>query len=331
MVPPQNPSTSLAASPNFLYDGSCKESVLDDSATCNADVVKAVDNGRSTLESMSPLSLNLTAFDAMTAPEQIFVITDLERTDRGLAPVAGLTTQLDTVAQHRGGRQHRSDSVVLHSLRRRLGHVMGIDLGRGDGQSSRLRLLLHVRRRARLAQLRLHHPVLVRLLGPPRRDSRYLHQHRLQPAPSSTWGRGSPSSGSSYGPAFAGIVVGACGPTPTDVVFTWAQAEQELKGGSGASVPGPPQNVTAASSARGVVLTWQAPASDGGTPITGYTISRSRSAGAEKPYATVACTASSCSYTNRHAHAKRMFFYTVAATNAEGTGPTSSEVSAESR
>ena len=71
-------------------------------------MVKAIDNGRSTLESMSPLSLNLTAYEAMTVPEQIFVITNLERTDRGLAPVAGLTTQLDNVAQTRGGRQRRS-------------------------------------------------------------------------------------------------------------------------------------------------------------------------------------------------------------------------------
>jgi hypothetical protein len=149
--------------------------------------------------------------------------------------------------------------------------------------------------------------------------------------PEQYMGTGYTASGSSYGPAFAGIVVGACGPAPTDVVFTWAQAQQELNGGgSGTTVPGTPQNAKAASSAKkGVILSWQAPASDGGTAITGYKIFRGRSAGAERLYITVTCTTSSCSYTNRHAHSNKMFFYQVAAQNAQGTGPWSSEVSAQ--
>jgi hypothetical protein len=330
MVPPQNPSTSLAASPNFLGDGSCKESALDDSQACNTDVVKAIDNGRSTLESMSPLSLNLTAYEAMTVPEQIFVITDLERTDRGLAPVAGLTTQLDNVAQTgaadnddpqlssstlTGGASVTSwGSIWAGGTANPLGsdyyfmYDDGTNSPNGDCTTPSLSACWG------------HRDVILGTF-----TSAGCSQ------PEQYMGAGYTASGSSYGPAFAGIVVGACGSTPTDVVFTWAQAEQELKGGSGASVPGPPQDVTAASSHRGVVLTWQAPASDGGASVTGYKIFRSRSAGGEKLYITVACTVSSCSYTNKHAHAKRMFFYTVAAINGVGTGPTSPEVSAEAR
>jgi hypothetical protein len=149
--------------------------------------------------------------------------------------------------------------------------------------------------------------------------------------PEQYMGAGYSASGSPYNAAFAAIVVGACGSTPTDVVFTWAQAQQELNGGSGPSLPGPPQDVTAASSPQGVVLAWQAPANNGGAAVTGYKIFRSRSSGAEKLYTTVACTATSCRYMNKHAHAKKMFFYTVAAVNTVGTGPTSPEVSAEAR
>ena len=145
-------------------------------------------------------------------------------------------------------------------------------------------------------------------------------------------GTGDTASGSSYGPAFAGIVVGACGAAPTDVVFTWTQAQQELKGdggGGGATVPGPPVNVTASSApTKGVVLTWLAPTSNGGAAITGYQIFRSRISGGEKLYATVTCTTSPCRYTNRQAHSRKMFFYQVAAENTVGTGPWSTEVSA---
>jgi hypothetical protein len=141
-------------------------------------------------------------------------------------------------------------------------------------------------------------------------------------------GAGDTASGSSYGPSLAAIVVGACGPAPSDVVLTWAQAEKVLGGGSTATVPGPPRDVSAAPGRKGVVLTWEAPADDGGAAITGYRVSRGRSSGAETAYTTVACTSSTCTYTNKNARAKRTFFYTVAAQNSVGVGPVSVEVSA---
>jgi hypothetical protein len=79
------------------------------------------------------------------------------------------------------------------------------------------------------------------------------------------------------------------------------------------------------------VLGWQAPADNGGAAITGYKIYRARIAGAETLYTTVTCTSGTCTYTNRHARAKTTYFYTVAAVNAEGPGPASTEVSARAR
>jgi Fibronectin type III domain len=80
-----------------------------------------------------------------------------------------------------------------------------------------------------------------------------------------------------------------------------------------------------------VVVTWDAPAYDGGAPVTGYEIFRARSSGAEKLYRTVTCTSSRCTYTNTHARTDIMFFYTVEAVNAAGPGPASGEVFARAR
>src|SRR5450631_2031164 len=94
-----NPSASLPPSPNFTADGLCAYSALDNRDACNQDVVDAIDHARATLESLPPLVLSAAAYEAMTVPEQLFVSANLERLARGDAPIAGLTTQLDTLAQ----------------------------------------------------------------------------------------------------------------------------------------------------------------------------------------------------------------------------------------
>jgi hypothetical protein len=335
-VPPQNPSQSLAPSPNFTDDGNCAFSALDNSQTCNADVVPAIDNARSTLESLSPLSLNLSAYEAMTIPEQLFVIANLERTDRGLAPISGLTTQLDDVAQS-GAAANTDPDMTSSTLTGGASVTSWASLWAGgtsnalgsdyywmydDGPDSPNSECTSTSTSACWG----HRDGIL---------GTYVTTARCSTA-EQYMGAGYTASGSSYGPAFAEIFVGACGPTPTDVVFTWTQAQQDLAGssgsGGGTTAPGPPQVVTAAPSAkRRVVLSWQAPAADGGSPITGYDIFRARAAGTETLYTTVGCTSSTCTYTNMHMRGKTMFFYTVAAVNAVGTGPASSEVSAKTR
>lgn len=328
IVPPEDPSESLAPDPNFTNDGQCQPGVLDESESCNAGVVKAIDKARSVLESLSSLTLNLSAYDAMSSPEQIFVITDLERTERGLAPLAGLTTQLDNVAQT--GAANDTDpelssttltggatvtswaSIWAGGTSNPLGsdYYWMYDDGTGSPNGSCTP--------SSPSGCWGHRNAILGTFATCGQAEQYM-------------GAGESSTGSSYGPSFAAVIVGACGATPTDVVLTWAQAQQALKGRSGASVPGAPGDVTAApATKKGVVLGWQAPV-DNGAAITGYKIFRSRSQGAEKLYTTVVCTSSSCTYANKRTRAKTMYFYTVAAVNSVGTGPASSEVSARAR
>jgi subtilase family serine protease len=96
-----------------------------------------------------------------------------------------------------------------------------------------------------------------------------------------------------------------------------------------ATVPGAPTSLTASSaSTKGVTLTWNAPSSNGGSAVTGYSIYRSRSSGTETSYATVSCSAGTCSYNDTNTRSGRTYYYQVAATNAVGTGPLTSQVSA---
>ena len=97
-----------------------------------------------------------------------------------------------------------------------------------------------------------------------------------------------------------------------------------------ATTPGPPRSLVARSgSPSGVALTWSAPSSNGGSPITSYVISRSTRSGRETPVATTTC-ASSCSYGDTSTTRGTTYYYEVAATNAVGTGGVSNQASARS-
>jgi fibronectin type 3 domain-containing protein len=91
-------------------------------------------------------------------------------------------------------------------------------------------------------------------------------------------------------------------------------------GSTPASVPGAPTNLAATRGNAQVALTWQAPASNGGSPITSYTATASPG-GASCTTATLGCTITGL--TNGTTYS-----FTVTARNAVGTGPASSAVSA---
>lgn len=99
-----------------------------------------------------------------------------------------------------------------------------------------------------------------------------------------------------------------------------------------ATVPSAPQNVSAKTDAsKGTDLSWNAPASNGGSSVTSYTVFRSTRSGSESAYTSVNCASSSCTFHDSNTRRGTVYYYEVAAVNAVGTGPRSSEVHATAR
>ena len=87
-----NPSSNLPPAPNFL-DACYPHNT---GSTCISEAIQATDAARSA-EGLGPLHLP-TDFVALTPAEQLFVLVDVERVDRGLPPVVGLDATLDAEA-----------------------------------------------------------------------------------------------------------------------------------------------------------------------------------------------------------------------------------------
>ena len=105
-------------------------------------------------------------------------------------------------------------------------------------------------------------------------------------------------------------------------VFCLARYE----GSSPATLPGAPTLSTATGGNSSVSLGWSAPASDGGSAVTGYKVYRGTSAGAETLL--VAPAGTGTSYTDIAAVNGTTYFYRVSAVNAVGEGGLSNELSA---
>jgi predicted phage tail protein len=104
-------------------------------------------------------------------------------------------------------------------------------------------------------------------------------------------------------------------------------AQSNEASASPASVPSAPQDFQASTGIAQVVLTWSAPASNGGRPITAYDIYRNTTPGGETFFATVG---SVLTYTDASVLAEQTYYYRVSAVNVIGEGPLSDEANATS-
>ena len=94
---------NIAPQPNFL--SSCSGTEYDDSSACVGATLQAIANGRSH-EGLPPMVLP-SNWPQLSPGQQIFVATNLERTARGLPPLAAMATTLDQAAAQ--GAAHNTD------------------------------------------------------------------------------------------------------------------------------------------------------------------------------------------------------------------------------
>ncbi|EWT02522.1 autotransporter adhesin, partial [Intrasporangium oryzae NRRL B-24470] len=109
----------------------------------------------------------------------------------------------------------------------------------------------------------------------------------------------------------------------------WMAALIALKTGATPqpNAPSAPQSLTAVGATSAVALSWAAPASNGGSAVTGYTVYRGTTAGGESSVP-IASNVSGTSYSDTAVTNGTAYFYKVAAVNAVGTSPPSNEASA---
>ncbi|MGZ4442053.1 MAG: fibronectin type III domain-containing protein [Nocardioidaceae bacterium] len=97
-----------------------------------------------------------------------------------------------------------------------------------------------------------------------------------------------------------------------------------------ATVPSAPLGVAAAPGSQSMTVTWSAPSSDGGSPVTGYNVYRGTTAGGEAP-TPVASNVTGTRFTDSGLTNGTTYYYKVAAVNAVGVGAQSAEASAAPR
>jgi hypothetical protein len=91
------PDPPRSEPPDPDYYRTCAPSGLDGSVACTDTVLAAIDRARSA-EGIGPMVLPA-EFGQLTVPAQLFVVTDLERVDRGLPPFVGLSAAMDANAR----------------------------------------------------------------------------------------------------------------------------------------------------------------------------------------------------------------------------------------
>lgn len=99
LIPPAVPSADIAPDPDFLQ--SCSGATYDDSPGCVDATLQAIDNAR--FDEGLPAMTLPSNWGQLDPDEQLFVVTNLERTARGLPALTAMATALDGAARQGAG------------------------------------------------------------------------------------------------------------------------------------------------------------------------------------------------------------------------------------
>ena len=217
ILPPKNPARDVSPSPNFLGAASCRGGK--DSAACNTVVLHAITHARKVLENVGGMSFSLAAYEKLTPDEQLFVTANLERGKRGLPAITVLSRSLDTVAQD--GANADTDPPLNKVPGKLAGGGRWVSLGGnwaggfGNALGADYGWMYDDKESAWLHRENI-------LGGYVSASSCRGQRHEI------AMGAGHVTKGKKYGDSETELFAGICGPTPTDVVMTWAKAKKLL-------------------------------------------------------------------------------------------------------
>lgn len=230
ILPPRNPARSLPPLPDFLRLATCAGGR--DGKGCNTAILRAIARARRALEQMAGMSFSLAAYERLRPIEQIFVTVNLERVARGLPPAVVLTRSLDRIAQL--GANADADPPLQRVPHRLPGggrpaglggnwaggwdNALGADYGwmYDDGLHSPNVDCTRAHRRACWG----HRDNILGTFASTRICGSGPHELVM--------GAGHVRSGKAFGDSETELLVGVCGPVPTDVLLTWRRAMRLL-------------------------------------------------------------------------------------------------------
>ena len=217
ILPPKNPARNVSPDPNFLAARSCASG--GDSAACNAIVARAVAHARRVLEKIGGMSFSLSAYEKLTPGEQLFVTANLERIERGLPAIVVLTRSLDKVAQ--AGANADTDPPLAKVPARLPGGGRWISLGGNwaGGYDNPLGADYGWMYNDKGSAWGHRDNILGKYVSSSSCGGR---RHEI------AMGAGHVTRGKAYGDSETELFAGICGPTPTDVVITWAKVKKLL-------------------------------------------------------------------------------------------------------
>jgi len=229
----KNPRADVSPSPNFL--NTCSASNLDSSGACLAAVISATTNARAS-EGVRALSFNAASFRKLTIGEQLFVLVNLERTARGIAPFVVLSSQLDQVALNAARAQvdpqMGADAVLIGS-----GPIVAWGSNwAGETPSAAVSNYYWMYEDGRgSSNVDCTPTTLKQCWG--HRDNildafSEAGECSGRPVVLAMGAAEAPGDGAIPPPSFTELMSAACGPSPSSVVMTWTQAQALIDAGS---------------------------------------------------------------------------------------------------
>lgn len=217
VLPPENPAHNVSSSPDFGSSPHCAGG--GDSTACNSIVLRAITHARQVLENLGGMSFSLSAYERLTPAEQLFVTANLERTERGLPAVAVLTKSLDKIAQDGANTDGDPPLGEVPSTLPGGGRWVLLGSNWAGGYDNPLGADYGWMYADKGSSWEHRDNILGQYAS-----SSSCHGQRHEIA----MGAGHVTTGKAYGDSETELFAGVCGPTPTDVVMTWAKAKNLL-------------------------------------------------------------------------------------------------------